>query len=100
MTERQRLPNRRRCETFDYESQGLQFTASYSRFADGNISELFIRNHKVGSMAAINVQDAAVLFSIARQFGAPFDVLRKALMRNVDGSAQGPLAAALDLIAE
>lgn len=97
---RRRLPNRRPCETFDFESQGLRFTANFSRFADGTVSELFIRNHKVGSMAGINVQDAAVLFSIARQYGAPLAVLQKALMRDANGNASGPLAAAIDLIAK
>ncbi len=100
MTGRHRLPNRRASETFDFESQGMQFTASFSRFADGSIAEVFIRNHKVGSMAGINVQDAAVLFSIARQYGAPLDVLRKSLMRDSKGDPSGPLAAALDLIAQ
>jgi hypothetical protein len=99
MSQRVRLPNRRLCQTFDFESQGLKFTASFSRFPDGSISELFIRNHKASSMAGINASDAAVLFSIARQYGAPLDVLRKALMRESDGKAAGPLAAALDLIA-
>jgi hypothetical protein len=51
-------------------------------------------------MAGINASDAAVLFSIARQYVAPLDVLRKALMRESDGKAAGPLAAALDAIAE
>jgi hypothetical protein len=97
---RRRLPNRRACTTFDFESQGLQFTASFSRFPDGSISEVFIRNHKASSMAGINVADAAVLFSIARQYGAPREVLQKALMRDASGKASGPLAAAIDLIAE
>jgi hypothetical protein len=44
--------------------------------------------------------DAAVLFSIARQYGAPLEVLQKALMRDASGKASGPLAAAIDLIAE
>jgi hypothetical protein len=100
MTARQRLPNRRASQTFDFESQGLQFTASFSRFPDGSVSELFIRNHKAGSMAGINASDAAVLFSIARQYGAPFEVLRKALMRDSQGRATGPLGRALDVIAE
>lgn len=100
MTARRRLPNRRSCTTFDFESQGLKFTASFSRFADGSISELFIRNHKASSMAGINAADAAVLFSIARQYGAPLEVLRKALMRDANGKASGPICAALDQIAE
>lgn len=100
MTARRRLPNRRACTTFDFESQGLKFTASFSRFADGSISELFIRNHKASSMAGINAADAAVLFSIARQYGAPLEVLRRALMRDANGKASGPVCAALDLIAD
>jgi hypothetical protein len=63
MTERQRLPNRRASETFDIESQGLKFTATVSRFADGGVSEIFLQNHKAGSMAGINAQDAAVVCS-------------------------------------
>jgi hypothetical protein len=98
--ERRRLPNRRSCSTFDFESQGLKFTASFSCFPDGSIGELFIRNHKASSMAGINAADAAVLFSIARQFGAPLPVLQKALMRDSDGKASGPLACALDAISK
>jgi hypothetical protein len=100
MSERHRLDNRRACTTFDFESQGMKFTASYSCFSDGSISEIFIRNHKATSMAGINASDAAVVFSIARQYGAPFEVLRKALMRESNGKASGPLATALDLLAE
>jgi hypothetical protein len=34
--------------------------------------------------------------SIALQHGVPVDVIRKALMRDSEGRASGPLAAALD----
>jgi hypothetical protein len=98
LADRRRLPNRRSCETFDFEAQGLKFTASFSRFPDRSVGELFLRNHKASSMAGINAADAAVLFSIARQFGAPLEVLQKALMRDADGKASGPLGAALDAI--
>jgi hypothetical protein len=96
---RERLPNRRRSETFELESQGLTFTATFSRFAAGRIGEVFLQNHKAGSMAGINAQDAAVVASIALQYGVPLDVIRKALMRDADGKASGPLGAALDIIA-
>jgi hypothetical protein len=99
MTGRQRLPNRRLSETFNFESQGLQFTATASRFADGRLAELFITNHKAGSQAGINAADAAVVCSIALQFGVPLDTIRKALMRDPRGNASGPLAMALDMIA-
>ncbi len=100
MTDRRRLPNRRRSETFDLESQGLKFTATISRFADGTLGEIFLCNHKAGSMAGINAQDSAVVCSIALQYGVPLDVIRKALMRDERGRASGPLGAALDLLAE
>jgi len=50
-------------------------------------------------MAGINAADAAVLFSIARQYGAPPEVLQKALMRDSSGKASGPVGTALDIIA-
>jgi hypothetical protein len=100
MSERRRLPNRRRSLSFDIESQGLLFTATVSRFNDGEIAEIFLQNHKAGSMAGINAQDAAVVCSIALQYGVPLDVIRKALMRDAQGGPSGPLATALDAIAE
>ena len=98
MSERRRLPNRRASETFDIESQGLRFTATVSRFADGRIAEIFLQNHKAGSSAGINAQDAAVVCSIALQYGVPLDVIRRALMRDPQGRASGPLGTALDMI--
>jgi hypothetical protein len=100
MTARRRLPNRRASRTFEIESQGLPFTATVSRFSDGTVAEVFLQNHKAGSMAGINAQDAAVVCSIALQYGVPLDVIRKALMRDSQGRASGPLGAALDIIAK
>jgi hypothetical protein len=97
---RRRLPNRRWSESFDIESQGLWFTATVSRFDDGGVAEIFLQNHKAGSMAGINAQDAAVVCSIALQYGVPLEIIRRALMRNANGQASGPLAEALDQISE
>jgi hypothetical protein len=99
MTARHRLPDRRPSETFDIEVRGLRFTATISRFPDGSIGEVFLVNHKCGSMAGIIASDAAVVCSIALQYGAPLDVIRKALMRDSRGRASSPLGAALDRIA-
>ena len=99
MTVRHRLPSRRASLTFDVEAQELKFTCSISRFADGSLAEVFLQNHKAGSMAGINAQDAAVVCSLALQYGAPLEVLRRALMRDPQGNASGPLGVALDVIA-
>ena len=100
MSERRRLPNRRASETFDLESQGLKFTCTVSRFSDGSVAEIFLQNHKAGSMAGINAQDAAVVCSLALQHGVPFETIRRALKRDANGRPSGPLATALDLLAE
>jgi hypothetical protein len=75
---RRRLPDRRASETFDLQAQGLSFTATVSRFVDGSLAEIFLQNHKAGSMAGINAQDAAVLASLLLQHGVPLDVIRRA----------------------
>jgi hypothetical protein len=48
----------------------------------------------------LNARDAAVAASLLLQHGCHLDTLRRALTRNSDGSASGPLAHALDLLAE
>jgi hypothetical protein len=97
---RERLPNRRASIVFDLEVDGLRYTATVSRFPDGRIGEVFLTNHKSNSAADVNARDAAITFSIAVQHGAEPEVIRRALCRNADGSASGPLGAALDIIAE
>jgi hypothetical protein len=98
--ERERLPNRREATTFDVEALGLRFHTTVGRFADGRVSEIFITNHKAGSMAGIMASDSAVLCSLALQYGIPVDVIRHALMRDSRGKPSGPLGVVLDLIAE
>ena len=95
---RRRLPDRRESTTFAFEAQGLRFTATISRFDDGCLGEVFLTNHKAGSMAGINASDAAVVASIALQYGVPLEVIRHALMRDARGQPSGPLGAALDKI--
>jgi hypothetical protein len=100
MTARQRLANRRYSESFDLEVGGLRYTATFSRFPDGSIAELFLSNHKSNSQADTNARDSAITFSIAVQHGADSEVIRRALCRDSQGRASGPLGAALDRIAE
>ena len=97
---RRRLPYRRASLTFEVTSQGLRFTCSASWFADGTLAKVFLQSHKAGSSAGINAQDSAVICSLALQHGVPLDVIRRALMRDLQGLPSGPLAAALDRLAE
>jgi hypothetical protein len=98
MSERERLPDRRAAETFNLEVAGLRYTCTVGRFDDGRVAEIFLTNHKAGSHAGIMASDAAVLASIALQYGAPLEILRKAMMRDPRGTASGPLGVALDRI--
>jgi hypothetical protein len=98
MTTRERLPNRRAAESFRIECNGLVYTCTIGRFDDGRIAEIFLTNHKAGSHAGVMASDCAVVASIALQYGAPLDVIRRALMRDGRGNASGPLGAVLDKI--
>jgi ribonucleoside-diphosphate reductase alpha chain len=99
MTDREHLPNRRASEFFEFESMGLRFTASVSRYDDGRIGEIFIDNHKAGSAVGTLVRDMAIAFSFAVQHGANAEAIRSALCRDSQGQPMGPLGVALDLLA-
>jgi hypothetical protein len=96
---RQRLPDRRASTVFGFECNGLRYTASASWFDDGRLGEVFVGNHRSDSHADACAKDAAILASIASQFGAPLDVLRKALLRDALGRPSTPIGCALDSIA-
>jgi len=100
MQQRQRLPNRRVGQTFELEVGGLKYTATVGRFSDGRIAEIFLSNHKSNSAADVNARDAAIACSIALQFGADVETIRRALSRDSHGRATGPLGAALDRIGD
>jgi ribonucleoside-diphosphate reductase alpha chain len=96
---RARLPNRRASENFDLEVGGLKYTASFSRFPDGELGELFLNNQKSNSAAGTNARDATIACSFALQHGADFEAIRRALSRDAYGRALSPLGVALDIIA-
>jgi hypothetical protein len=95
--DRSRLPNRRASESFTLEVAGLRYSATVSRFTDGRIGELFLSNHKTNSAADVNARDAAIVFSFAVQHGANPEKIRRALCRDNQGRASGPLGAAVDV---
>jgi ribonucleoside-diphosphate reductase alpha chain len=97
---RKPLPNRRRSESFGFECNTLRYTATVSWFDDGRLGEVFLRNHRADSHADACAKDSAILASIALQFGAPLDVIRKGLLRDSQGRPCTPIGCALDLLAE
>jgi hypothetical protein len=96
---RRRLPDRRASETFSLQCDGLAYTATISRFSDGRLGEIFLSNGKAGSAVDVAARDAAIVFSLAVQFGAEPEIIRRALCRDAQGRASSPLGAALDVLA-
>jgi hypothetical protein len=97
--ELKRLPNRRGCTTFDIVAGPLRYTTTVGYYSDGQIGEIFLDASKAGSDADSAARDSAITASIAMQFGADIETIRKALCRDALGRAVGPLGAALDMLA-
>jgi hypothetical protein len=97
---RDRLPNRRLSLTFDIDAGGLHYSATVGFHENGRIGEIFIDGRKIGSAADAAARDSAITASIALQFGADIETIRKALCRDACGKAVGPLGAALDMLSK
>jgi hypothetical protein len=55
-----------------------------------------MRAEKAGSELDVQARDISIVCSILLQHGCALDVISRALTRNSDGSASGPLGALLD----
>ena len=95
---RERLPNRRACQTASYKHAGADFTLSIGHYPDGRIGELFIAAGHANSALDALASDAAIAISFALQYGADLDALRSAMKRDARGNPSSPVGAALDLV--
>src|SRR5262245_33120461 len=96
---RERLPNRREATTLDLQVDGLKYRATIGRYSDRRLAEIFIDMSKVGSAADAAARDCAIATSLALQWGADPEVLRRAMCRDARGKAVGPVGTLLDLLA-
>jgi hypothetical protein len=92
MSERERLPDRRKAELRDFEHGGRRWTVTFGRFADGRVAEVFLDGAKESPLVEL-AQESALAASLALQSGCSIETLRHALA----GRHAGPLGAALDL---
>ena len=99
MPARERPPDRRSNTTCLIVHEGMSYSLTDGRFTDGRLAEIFLSNHKNGSAADTNARDAAIVLSIALQYGADVETIRRALCRDSKGRASGVLGAALDHLA-
>jgi hypothetical protein len=95
---RERLPDRRDAVTGPLEHGGSNFTMTVGHYPDGRPGELFVNGEHANSAVDFLVSDAAILASIALQYGADPAELRHAMKRNSHGQPSSPIGAALDRI--
>jgi hypothetical protein len=95
---RDRLPNRRPAETLAFERDGARFEMTAGYYPDGRLGEIFLRANRANSLLDFLMSDAAILASLALQFGCPLDAITHALKRDARGIAASPIGAALDKI--
>lgn len=93
---RQRLPNRRFNETFEFTHEGVGFTASYGRDVQGRVKELFLSGGKAGSVIEAMMCDASTAISIALQNDVKPAELAHSVVRNPDGQPASPIGVVLD----
>ncbi len=97
MSERIRLPYRRRSPAFSFEHDKVHYRAQFSNTDDGRLMELFLNGGKEGSAAAILGQECSIILSLALQHGAPLETIIDALPKLSDGNPAGPVGVALKM---
>ena len=96
---RQPLPNRREQQLIDFDFEGRRFTVAFGQYSDGRIGEVFLDRDRPDSLSGARPVTQQTT-SLAIQHGAAISTIKKALTRNSDGRAAGPLGRALDLLDE
>jgi len=100
MPDREQLADRRGQTTLATHFNGTGYAVSYGVHVDGRLAELFISTTKASSDAESIARDAAILISICLQHGAPFEIMRQAVTRDIHGLAAASIVGhALDLVA-
>jgi hypothetical protein len=98
MPARNRLPNRRPAETIAFERDGSKYQMTVGFFPDGRVGEVFLNADRADSLLDVLTSDAAILASLAMQYGCPLEAITHALKRDARGLAASPIGAALDLV--
>jgi hypothetical protein len=68
MTERERLPDRRGAELASFMHADRTWTATFGRFADGRVGEIFLDGPKEAPIVEL-AQESAIVASLALQSG-------------------------------
>lgn len=103
MTERRKLPARRHSDVVNFyhvhaNGNKTPHVATLGFYEDGTIGEIFIDAHKQATGVAEQARDAAVLLSIALQYGVPMKEMHSAVGRDEDGRPHTIIGSALDVL--
>jgi hypothetical protein len=102
MSNRRVLPQRRACETFDLDFGGFAraHTVTIGFYDDGSIGEVFINGGKSGEAVEAIARDAAVILSLALQYGADLANMKNAITRNAQGEASSIIGVVIDQLSK
>src|ERR1700731_2067036 len=84
---RNRLPDRRSAVTTTFHRDGACFEMTIGYYPDGKVGEVFLNADRANSLLDFLMSDAAILASLALQYGAPLDEIRAAMKRDAAGKA-------------
>jgi hypothetical protein len=93
------LPQRRTSENFHVRFWNQDFNVTAGRYPDGAIGKIFIDGGKSGQDVQSTARDAAILLSLALQFGATVETIRHAVTRAGNGEAASMMGAIVDKLA-
>ncbi|MCW2130177.1 hypothetical protein M2226_008921 [Bradyrhizobium elkanii] len=95
---RERLPNRRPNETLEFDRDGVRIILTIGYRPDGEVGEIFLNADRSDSMLDVLMSDAAIICSIALQYGVSLRQIAHAIKRDRFGIASSPIGAAIDRI--
>jgi len=92
------LPNRRPAVTFAFHHQQFKYHVTCGYAPNGHLAEIFINSSKQDSAMDASAKDAAILTSLALQYGAPIPTIQAAMLRDNNGVATTAIGATVDEI--
>lgn len=104
--QRERLPDRRPNDTTMLEFGGEKYFVSVGFYPDGRVGEIFIDRKKTKTSGKLGFtldgvcRDAAVLMSMALQFGTDLKTIADAVTRDDDGAPTSIIGAICDHLKE
>jgi hypothetical protein len=90
------LPQRRPCDTLDLRVGSQLYQVTVGFYANGGVGEVFVAGAKCGSDLDAVMRDAAILLSLALQYGVPVETIAHAITRESNGSASSIIGAVVD----